>query len=196
MRAMVAASAGSLPLAITPTFLSNAAMHGEAAPAPHPGASPPDERGTDDRDRTLAGTESVWPAVAALQQGSWRSLAGLSSVPGRAERFLAAAGFDRAPWLAVAFGGGIAAWFILANRWQWMGFIALCLGGAVLVLAALRGGRTHAVPAAGYGGTGAGGGGGVRHGLDQVGAGRHIGDRSADDGYVRRDHPCPAGTAG
>ncbi len=67
----------------------------------------------------------------------------MSSAAGRAERFLAAAGFDRAPWLAVAFGGGIGAWFILTNRWQWLGFIALCLGAALMALAVLRGdGRT------------------------------------------------------
>jgi len=54
----------------------------------------------------------------------WRS-AGLS----RAERFLAEAGFDRAPWLAVAFACGILAWFALPGPWQWLAAI----GSSVLV---------------------------------------------------------------
>ena len=54
------------------------------------------------------------------------------------ERFLASAGFDRTPWLAVALAGGIGLWFALANRWQWLALIALCLGIAVLSLALLR----------------------------------------------------------
>ena len=118
-------------------------MHGEAAPAPHPGHPLPDEFGTDAPDPALAGAESGWPAAAALQHATWRRLATLSSMPGQAERFLAAAGFDRAPWLAVAYGAGIGAWFVLANCWQWLGFMALCVGASVLVQAALRAdGRT------------------------------------------------------
>jgi len=50
----------------------------------------------------------------------WQSARGLSSIAGAgaqwldpAERFLAEAGFDRAPWLAVVFASGIIAWFAL-----------------------------------------------------------------------------------
>jgi len=73
---------------------------------------------------------------AALQHCHWRSLHGLASGADALERFLAHAGFDRAPWLAVAFGGGIAAWFGLANSWQWLAFLAFCaaLGGVGLFL--------------------------------------------------------------
>lgn len=68
----------------------------------------------------------------------WRSRAGLSSVLDAAERFLAGAGFDRAPWLAVAFAAGIAAWFALPNRWNWLALLAGCLSAVLGALAALR----------------------------------------------------------
>lgn len=70
-------------------------------------------------------------ARAALQHGHWRSPHGLSSRVQRFEHFLAAAGFDRAPWLAVAFAGGIAAWFRFDNRWQWLALIGACLGASL-----------------------------------------------------------------
>ena len=63
-------------------------------------------------------------ADAAVQR-NWRSAARLSSIADRAESFLATAGFDRGPWLAVAFAGGIAAWFLLDRPWQWIA--ALCV---------------------------------------------------------------------
>ncbi len=70
----------------------------------------------------------------------WQSARGLSSAAGgagrlldAAERFLAEAGFDRAPWLAVVFAGGIAAWFVLPELWQWCAAMA---GGAGAALAA------------------------------------------------------------
>ncbi|WP_249171920.1 hypothetical protein [Erythrobacter sp. JK5] len=44
------------------------------------------------------------------------------------------AGFDRAPWLAAIFAGGILCWFALANPWQWVTAIA---GAVLLALAAL-----------------------------------------------------------
>ena len=47
------------------------------------------------------------------------------------ERFLAHSATDRAPWLAVAFGSGISAWFVLPGPWQWLGFIAGCIGVAL-----------------------------------------------------------------
>ena len=88
----------------------------------------------------IPGSEA--PSDAALQHRSWRSLGGLSSalakVPRAAERFLGEAGFDRAPWLAVAFAGGIAAWFTLPGRWDWLTLIALCLALTATSLATMR----------------------------------------------------------
>ncbi len=61
---------------------------------------------------------------AALQHGHWRRFRRLSSVAEALENFLAASGFDRAPWLAVAFASGIGLWFALENRWQWLALLA------------------------------------------------------------------------
>jgi len=61
-------------------------------------------------------------------------MAGLSSMVGAVERFLAQAGFDRAPWLAVAFGAGISAWFVLPGRSLWAAFI---VGALLIALAAI-----------------------------------------------------------
>lgn len=58
----------------------------------------------------------------------------MSSVAEAAERFLGSAGFDRAPWLAVAFAAGIAAWFVLDNAWQWLALVALCMALAGVAL--------------------------------------------------------------
>jgi competence protein ComEC len=71
---------------------------------------------------------------AALQQPPWRKAARLSSVADAAEAFLARAGFDRGPWLAVALALGIAAWFALPNAGWW---VATMAAGAVLALGAL-----------------------------------------------------------
>lgn len=93
--------------------------------------------------------ESAEPGSAAPQPDPWRRLGALSSALGGvqrlgtsvaagAERFLTGAGFDRAPWLVVAFGCGIAAWFVLPLRGQWLALLALCLGVAGGALALLR----------------------------------------------------------
>lgn len=84
----------------------------------------------------VGGSET--PDGAALQHGPWPSRNPLSSGLDALERFLGAAGFDRAPWLAVAFAAGIAAWFALAGPAQWLALVALCLGAAVLAAALLR----------------------------------------------------------
>lgn len=55
----------------------------------------------------------------------------------RIERFLQAAGFDRAPWLAVAFGAGIASWFALPAAGYWLMFIAACMAAALASMALL-----------------------------------------------------------
>ncbi|MCT2399518.1 ComEC family competence protein [Novosphingobium sp. HK4-1] len=60
---------------------------------------------------------------------------------GRIERFLSRAQFNRAPWLAVAFGGGICAWFALPSAPWWLAWCGLCLGvaGAAMALRPLSG---------------------------------------------------------
>lgn len=52
-----------------------------------------------------------------------------------AEAFLAQAGFDRAPWLAVLFAGGIMAWFALPGPWLWCAAMAGCGAAALGALA-------------------------------------------------------------
>lgn len=90
-------------------------------------------------DATFAGVEGgVAPESAALQHGHWRSRYRLSSGLEALERFLGSAGFDRAPWLAVAFAAGIAAWFELANARQWLALVAACLGLMLIGAAAMR----------------------------------------------------------
>lgn len=53
-----------------------------------------------------------------------------------AERFLTAAAFDRAPWLAVVFAAGIITWFALPQPWHWVaamaGGMSLAVGARVL----------------------------------------------------------------
>jgi competence protein ComEC len=71
---------------------------------------------------------------AALQQPPWRKAARLSSAADAVEGFLARAGFDRGPWLAVALAGGIAAWFALPGPGWW---VAAMAGGLILALGAL-----------------------------------------------------------
>lgn len=72
----------------------------------------------------------------------WQRARGLSSIGAAwggwldaAEGFLAAAAFDRAPWLAVVFAAGIITWFALPEPWQW---VAAMAGGAGLALGARR----------------------------------------------------------
>ena len=85
---------------------------------------------------------NVAPDGAALQQSHWRKRVNLSSrlasMLKTTEHLLETAGFDRAPWLAVGFAGGIAAWFALANPWQWLALIAACLAAMLGALAGLR----------------------------------------------------------
>ena len=73
----------------------------------------------------------------------WRAGAGLSSLGGRIEAFLATRPFERGTWLAVAFAGGIAAWFVLPDQPRWLALLAGC--GAIVLgtLAGLRGEGRH-----------------------------------------------------
>ena len=65
-------------------------------------------------------------ADAALQR-PWRKGWRLSTLANTADAFLDAAGFDRGPWLAVAFLAGISSWFVLGYAWQWATAIAIAL---------------------------------------------------------------------
>ncbi|MEM1053766.1 MAG: ComEC/Rec2 family competence protein [Pseudomonadota bacterium] len=73
----------------------------------------------------------------------WQTDAGMSSIwsdiGDRGERFLAKAGFDRAPWLAVLFASGILTWFYLKAPWQWASAIGVALFVALFALAGWRG---------------------------------------------------------
>ena len=86
---------------------------------------------------------------AALQHTPWRNRARLSSVGDAAEAFLARAGFDRGPWLAVSLAAGIAAWFVLPSAGWWVGTIGAGLILALGALAAWRGsdGRSNLIVA-------------------------------------------------
>lgn len=81
-------------------------------------------------------------AGEARRPRPWQSARGLSSIPegterlgDAAERFLADAGFERAPWLAVVFAGGIITWFVLPHPWQWLAAMAGGVGAALAALA-------------------------------------------------------------
>lgn len=70
-----------------------------------------------------------------MQHGPWNSASQLSRGLAAQERFLSDAGFDRAPWLAVAFGAGIGAWFALPSPGWWIAWCGVCLGMMALGLA-------------------------------------------------------------
>lgn len=105
-------------------------------------------KGTSTPDRFADG-KTTGHAIAGQRNPHtrlWQRDAQLSSIAGwiphaaadRAEAFLATAGFDRAPWLAVLFASGILAWFALSTPWQWMGAMGAALGLALFALAAWR----------------------------------------------------------
>jgi competence protein ComEC len=71
---------------------------------------------------------------AALQQTPWRNRVRLSSLADAADAFLAGAGMDRGPWIAVAVAAGIAAWFALPGSGEW---IAAMAGGLLLAVGAV-----------------------------------------------------------
>ena len=77
----------------------------------------------------------------------WRAGRGLSSagakVGERIEAFLAERPFERGTWLAVAFAGGIAAWFVLPDMPRWLALLAGCGALALGALAGLRSEGRH-----------------------------------------------------
>ena len=92
---------------------------------------------------TLPGSHPNKGDSAALQHGPWRKhfalSSGLSAPIDAAEQFLREAGFDRAPWLAVGFAGGIWAWFALDDSRHWLGLVGICIVTALAVLLLMRG---------------------------------------------------------
>ncbi len=82
-----------------------------------------------------------------MQQTPWLSRVSLSSLADAADAFLARAGFDRGPWMAVALAAGIAAWFVLPDAAGWVASIALGLLAALGALALWKGreDRAHLV---------------------------------------------------
>lgn len=60
------------------------------------------------------------PGAHAALARPWQRRLRLSSFADDAERFLEMAAHDRGPWLAVAFAGGIGAWFALPDRSAWL----------------------------------------------------------------------------
>lgn len=75
----------------------------------------------------------------APQRKPWRMRACLSSTADNAENFLGKAGFDRGPWLAVAFAAGIGAWFWLRSPAEWIAAMAICAIVALGALALFKG---------------------------------------------------------
>lgn len=85
-------------------------------------------------------------AAGGAMPRPWQTTGRMSSVGGTRGRslgpaiadfiedYLARAGFDRAPWLAVVFAGGILTWFALPGVWHWTAAIA---GGVTMALGAV-----------------------------------------------------------
>jgi competence protein ComEC len=73
-----------------------------------------------------------------MQHGPWNSPGRLSRALGAIEHFLSAAGFDRVPWLVVAFGAGIVAWFALPSQGYWLSLLVACCGLSASLAAILR----------------------------------------------------------
>ena len=73
----------------------------------------------------------VLAGAAALQHRPWISQSHMSSSLPSVERFLSNSGFDRAPWLAVAFGTGAIAWFSLHNAEGWAVLCVVCVAIAL-----------------------------------------------------------------
>lgn len=71
-------------------------------------------------------------------QRPWRKWRRLSSALNHCDAFLGDPRQDRAPWLIVAFAGGIAAWFGLSGRAEWITFAALLATLGVLSAFAWR----------------------------------------------------------
>ncbi|WP_320076645.1 ComEC/Rec2 family competence protein [Novosphingobium ovatum] len=76
--------------------------------------------------------------TAASQQAHWRSRASFARAGNAIEQFLATAEYDGLAWLVAGFALGIAAWFVLPGRSQWMALIAGGVGLALGACAAMQ----------------------------------------------------------
>lgn len=74
--------------------------------------------------------------TAALQHRQWNSARLLSRGLGGIEAILAGGQIERTPWLAVAFAGGITAWFALPTLWHWLALVTAMAGLATIVFLA------------------------------------------------------------
>lgn len=72
----------------------------------------------------------------------WPIRAALSSTGDRFEKFLERSAFDCGPWLAVAMASGIATWFLLNTKAQWIGF-ATALGLLIILSISVWRGRVE-----------------------------------------------------
>lgn len=70
-----------------------------------------------------------------MQHRPWNFKSILSRPLAASERFLSQAGFDRGPWLTVAFAAGIVAWFALPSQGWWIAFCGVGAGLAAILLA-------------------------------------------------------------
>ena len=62
-------------------------------------------------------------------RGYWK--AQISAVRERLEAFLEAERAQLPPWAVVSFGAGIAAWFALGSRNEWLAVLAIASGVAI-----------------------------------------------------------------
>ena len=74
---------------------------------------------------------------AALQR-PWRSFSYMSRVADRLDLGLGATGYDRGPWIAVAFAGGIGLWFITPSSAWWVTVMAAMLAIVAFAIAGWR----------------------------------------------------------
>lgn len=82
--------------------------------------------------------EGADAAIDVAVQRPWRMRGFLSSFAGRIDRFLDEAGFDRGPWLVVAFATGIGLWFGLGSAWQWSAAIGVSILACLAAVAFWR----------------------------------------------------------
>jgi len=71
-----------------------------------------------------AGNHAAGPVPMTV--GHWDKAGRLSSVQRTIDQLLSDRPFERGAWLAVGFGAGIGAWWLLPGPWQWGAVIALC----------------------------------------------------------------------
>lgn len=78
-----------------------------------------------------------------MQHRPWTGEALLSRGLARVERFLSHTGFDRGPWLVVAFGIGVIAWFWLPSPAWWTGLLTGCVAICAIACAPFPGRDVH-----------------------------------------------------